>query len=322
MKQKQQGDKIDPFWELPEDRRKVVMTVSRLNAQDPSNATAKNMSESNDEWMRQYYSDRSKYFDSINAQKKAKDPKYSPPEEIAINGLTNPKASTELQNKLNELEKITDPAQRRQFYDNNPDIIKFFESKDQYNRAKRDFLGLPQYDKRPKRSPKVEQLMDQYYNLPKNDGPRGGNKSRSLFLKSHPEIIAQWTVEGIFDLQNEATKSSFENTELTQKAMKDIKSLGRNIVQNADGSYSFGLDGSGGYGGYGKKGKKGGKGKKPTIPKAALSAAITVPKVGKVRKSNIKAKTVAARNFKKPRKAIPQVGKTPTKLVVRRTQNA
>ena len=88
--------------------------------------------------------------------------------------------------------------------------------------------------KYPQESPEVVKLQSEYYSLPENDGPRGGDKSKSLYIDAHPELVAYW------DMRREAQNRHREALGLSPKEnpSKDFaKSVG-GFAKGSGGSSS------------------------------------------------------------------------------------
>lgn len=64
----------------------------------------------------------------------------------------------------------------------------------------------------------------------------------------------------------------------------------------------------------------GGKGKKASL--SLVKTALSIPKTGKINTPRLAVAKTSAPNYRKARKAIPKIGKTPSKLVVTRTKTA
>jgi hypothetical protein len=104
---------------------------------------------------------------------------------------------------------------------------------------------LPQFDKYPEASKEVQGLIDAYSALPKNDGPKGGNKSRSMWIQSHPNEWAamtdQFNKQSQYNLENDAARAIYENEDFSDKGNKAIASLaksGGSGSSSSSGSYS------------------------------------------------------------------------------------
>lgn len=121
----------------------------------------------------------------------------------------------------------------------------------------------------PKESAKITKLQKDYYNLPENDGPMGGNLSRRLYIESHPELTNYWDKRRV--AQN-----------------KHRKALGLTPLEDPTKDFvKYNKKGSSNSKSYSKK--SGGKGSRGgasigSIPKTASYATIPAPKKITVKK--------------------------------------
>jgi hypothetical protein len=231
---RKQGKGGDPIYDLPPDQLKTVLNM--MANYSPGNYEEKAIKELNP-WLEDFNKKRSAYFESVIGVKDAsKDPM----------GQVIPKASKELEAKINN-SKGLEGKDAAKFYEDNPDVTDFYSQLETYQRAKRAFLGLPQFDRYPTPSPEVKNLMDSYNALPKNNGPlkkdgTASSPARSAWIKSHPNewaaLTDHWNKTTLFNLQKDAATAVYEGIEMDQK----------NIDKITGGS------GQGGYGGYSKFG--------------------------------------------------------------------
>jgi len=94
----------------------------------------------------------------------------------------------------------------------------------------------------------VQNLMDFYSAMPKNDGKvkKDGTFSsptRSAWIKSHPtewaKMTEQFDKQALYNLQQDMSIAAFEGQDPTEKGIKSIASLAK----------SLGMDTGGGFGG-------------------------------------------------------------------------
>jgi hypothetical protein len=132
-----QGSPGDPLFDLTPEQQRVVLNMQANFS--PGNYEDKATLKLNP-WLDEFNKKRSEYFDKILTEDQKTKGKIDPM------GLTIPVVTKDIQNKLNQLNELTTPAQKAQFYADNPDVTDFFASQDNYERTKRKFLGLPQFD--------------------------------------------------------------------------------------------------------------------------------------------------------------------------------
>ena len=277
---KRTGEAIDPLYseDLSDKDRDVVLKYTRLNSQDPGSGTAAKIFKDNKPMLEAFYDKRGKFFDDLFAKnpdisKKAEEER----KKAGIPAFPNP--SKQLEARVDKYNKLTGDSKYKYLADN-PDISKFFDEGATYKAQKRKLLGLPLYDEYPEMVPKVKAMHDKSNALPETDGPKGGNKSRYEYLKKHPALIAQWTAQNIWSLQDESQISIFRDEQLTQKQMGDISQLAKNLVKNKDGTYSFTSDGNSGSGSGSGSGGGGSKG--PSFIKSETAKYVKPPSVPKI----------------------------------------
>ena len=229
---KQDGRPIDPMFNLDDTKRKVLLNIQEKNAIDPRNNSARALKEQNP-WLEDFYKERSayyddtkKFFDSVRSKTGSSD--ISDDERgLDPMGVKIVQATPDVQKKLETVKAMTDPAERGQYYADNPEITKYFKDLGNYNNTKRAFLGLPLRDPYPEPTAEVKKLLDQFNTLPKGDGPKGGNKSRYLFVQAHPEVADYWTNKAAYDLAEAGELAVFEGFGFGEEDIKDMATIAR-----------------------------------------------------------------------------------------------
>lgn len=224
--QRERGKPGDPLYDLSPQQRNVVLQVGALGA-SPGNREAAAILKLNP-WLKDYYAQRSGFFDKI---KTTQTPEEQAKSGVDPKGMKIPTATGTLKTKLDQLGSITDKAQRSQFYAENPDVLDHFSKQDDYERAKRVFMGLPMFDPYPSAPPEVQSLLSAYSKLPKGEGPNGKSPTRSAWIKSHPNEWAKMTdyfnVKSQYDLAQSGSLAVYENLGFNEDDYKDIQSLAR-----------------------------------------------------------------------------------------------
>ncbi len=174
-------------------------------------------------------------------------------------GIKIPKATPELQTKLDQVNALTDSAARAQFYADNPEVSDFYQQVNDYQRVKRSFLGLPQFDNYPEPSKEVQSYMDEYNALPKGNGPIGKttgkptSPARSAWIKANPDKFAamneQWSRQDIYKLQQEGSLAVYEGLDFTEEGIKSIQDLAKALGVSS-GNYGANGYSSGSSRGY------------------------------------------------------------------------
>lgn len=243
-KAREQGKPGDPLYDLPPDQLKTVLNLQANYS--PGNKEEKAIAKLNP-WLKDFNQKRSEYFEKVLPEGKATD----------AMGLKVPKATPDVQAKINQSSQLTDSAAKAQFYRDNPEVSDYFAEQNNYQRAKRSFLGLPQFDNYPTPSKEVQSIIDEYNKLPQGNGPIGKttgkptSPARSAWIKANPDKFAQmneqWSRQDIYRLQEEGSLAVYEGLDFTEQGIKSIQDLAKALGVST-GSY-----GSNGYG-YGKSG--------------------------------------------------------------------
>lgn len=237
-----QGNPGDPLFDLPPEQLKVVLHMQANYS--PSNFEDKAILKLNP-WLTNFNKKRSEYFDKILTEDAKKAGGIDPM------GLTIPRATPEIQSKIDESVNLTG-QEKAQFYANNPEISQYFQAQNDYTRAKRAFMGLPQFDDYPTPPKEVQTYMDQYSALPKQNGPlkKDGTPSspdRSAWIQSHPNEWAmmtdQWNKQSIYNLQREGATAVYEGINMSDKTLAKlgISQQGYNNMPYVEKQYLSGL---------------------------------------------------------------------------------
>lgn len=231
---------VDPFYKLPADKQVTLLTINSLS-NNPGNADAKKLRNDNASWLNQYYADRESYFANLPKSGSGSTP---------AGGIPVPQKTTQVSRALDAYNQLSDSAARAEYIANNPGLSDYFQQQSDYMRAKRAALGLPQYDKYPEPDAQTKSLMDEYNALPKGDGKlkadgTASSPTRSAWIKAHPaewdKITAQFSRQAQYGLQQDATNAQFEGEQFSDKGIKDIMSLARDLGMSisSNGGYNF-----------------------------------------------------------------------------------
>jgi hypothetical protein len=254
--QVKRGQPGDPFFTLDPKKQRTLLAIQSFG-HAPGNTDALVLQKDNAEWLSKYYDERSIYFDKIKSKMNKGDQKKL---NNGVAGLPDkPFADNNLQRKLDAVSAITDAAQKRQFYADNPDITDYFAKNESYNRAKRAWIGLEQFDQYPAPPENVQKLMDFYNKLPHHEGPGGKSPARSAWIKSHPNEWAaigdQYDRIAEYNLLQDAKIAQYEGHDFTEKGQKAVASLGG----GSSGGGSRGSHRSNYYASFSSRGGGGGR---------------------------------------------------------------
>lgn len=237
-----EGKPGDPLFDLNESQQRLVLGLMR---ESPGNRETDAIIKLNP-WIKNYYKKRSDYFDKVKATMKPEDQAKMG---IDPRGIRIPTASPSIKAKLELLDGL-DKTAKAKFYAENPDVLDFFSKQEDYTRVKRDFMGLPQFDRYPKPSADVQKLLDVYSKLPKDNGPlkRDGTPSspqRSAWIKAHPKEWEQMTdyfnIKAQYDLAQAGSLAVYEGIGFNEDDYKDISNLARAGDGGGGGGFGFGF---------------------------------------------------------------------------------
>ena len=253
------GKPGNPLFDLPVDQRQTILSLQANKNFNPGDKAMPDVIEKQNPWIKDYYKKQSDYFDKIAAGGgggKGTDGK-SP------NGIPKPEASEDVQRMFDVAGQITDPAMKAQFYKENPELTEYLEQNEQYNRAKRAYLGLPQLDRFPN-NPQMKALEEQYFAIE-------GKAARKAFMAANPGLSDYWLEKNLWQLNEAGARARFEGETLDEDAVKDIQSIARSL--GSKGGYG---GGGGGGDGYVRTGDVGSGVKAPEFRKPQVKGVVKV----------------------------------------------
>lgn len=226
MKKREAGEPGDPLFDLPEDRRKLVLSM--MSNYSPGNFEDKAIAELNP-WLEDFNKQRSAYFEEV----------IKSPSDLDPMGLKIPKANEALQKKLDTAKGLSG-ADKAKYLSDNDDVTDFYSQLNAYQRSKREFLGLPQFDNYPQVSDELQASMDAYFSLDKS-----GRKSwREAHPKTWQAMVEQWQKQDIYTLQQEGALAVYEGIDFTEKGIKSIEDLAQALGYSGGGGSGGGSRGS------------------------------------------------------------------------------
>lgn len=236
------GEKVDPLFDgsLTPQQQQIALTMDTLPPKDPNKTVLRKQNP----WYEDLSKRRSQFFDSL--------PPADPNKPKAP--IAYPEPDAKVASLQDAYYQLKDSGMKRQMLEDNPELADQFAKEEQYSRAVRAAKNLPQYDQYPEPTPQVKKLIDEYMALPKGEA-NGKSKIRSTWIKNHPTEWAmmsdQFSKQSLYNLQQDAQIAAFEGQDLTDKGIKAIKSLARDLGGSGGNSYS-------GYG-YARRGGRGSK---------------------------------------------------------------
>jgi uncharacterized membrane protein YgcG len=222
----------DPMWDLPADKLKTFMNYGGMikDSADQLNLRA------NNPWINQLESARSDFYSKQvktgNAVVSPDTPKYP----------LNARQSS----LMTQAAAITNPQAKANFYNAHPELTTIDNMYGNYVNEVRKTEGAVPLPTPPQPSKQVEGIIKTYNALPQHDGPKGGNKSRSIWIQNNPglykQMIGYYTQASLYSLVKSAAADELSGKAGSdQKFLKAAYDLGQyDIVKNSDGSYSLG----------------------------------------------------------------------------------
>jgi len=249
-RQRERGAPGNPLFDLSDRQRQVVLSLQANKAFNPGDKAMSKVIERQQPWLKDYNNKVSAFYDKLDElNKKEQGPsKANAPlggattQDKDPSGIPRPQISSTVSNKLEAAAQITDPALKAQFYKQNTDVTEYLAQNEEYNRAKRAYLGLPQLDRFPE-DPRMKALEEQYFSM-------SDKTARKNFIKNNPALSDYWLEKNLWQLNEEGAQARYEGEELDESAAKDIMSIARSM-SSGSGGRGFGFGGSGGGGGGG-----------------------------------------------------------------------
>lgn len=270
---KKTGKPLDPLYDLTPDQQTAYykMQGSIYKGQQYERVVKENP------WITKFTDTRTAYFDSLNL----KNP--------TVSGKVKYPLNKQEQNTLDGYFAISDPTQRGQAIQNNPQISTALNKLSKYANDKQIAQGSAPLDTYPQSTPQVEQWSKEYFAQPKG--------TKTAWQRANPgkwqAVSQQLTAQSLYGLQNDAVAAQYKDTGLSQKGLKDLYTLGKYDVQkgtDANGNTFYALgSSSGGSGGSSKYASGGGSSAtygtlNPNKYAVSLKAGGSAPKSTKVAK--------------------------------------
>lgn len=284
-----QGQGTDPLWQQSKDK---ITSYLQYQAMPIGGADRSHWQTQNGSWYNPLAAKRSDFFGSLPAG----DPnKPAAPIEY-------PSATPDVAAKQKTFFALPDAASRATYIASNPDLQQQLDKQVAYNNQTRTAQGYGALDTYPTATPGVQKIISTYNALPKNDGPKGGNRTRSAWITAHPQEYAQMTQylsqASLYGAQQALTQSQFKDTGVSQAGLKDIYNLGQYDIgkqTDANGNTFYTLGGNPTNSKYASSGTAASKSfktasfKGPKVPKISIKrqAAFKAPKTRKLTVSKI-----------------------------------
>jgi hypothetical protein len=248
-KNEQLGLPGDPFYHLDSDQQHIVLNIQADKFRNP--AQKKAMTDAGQDWLPQYYTDRSSFFDALNLPKSTK-----------TQELTAPVASDHVQSLFN----IADPKARSTALATDPEAQAYFNANDLYINQGRAKQWLPAMKSYPTSTPYIEAQLN----------------AKNF---KDPQVQDYLNQVAAYNVTKGGAEAQYEGTTLSQSALKGAKNLGNyGLVTNPDGTLA--IAGSAQDNGGIPVSKYGSKTAKATVPKGLKAHKFNISKTLAVKKSN------------------------------------
>lgn len=233
----------DPMWDLSTKDLKEFLNYQATRKTDPELGVKKDLvTFSNGQKLTDFITQRSKYYQDTQTA-------FGGNGTVPAPGTPEyPKFTASTQNLLNEYDKITDPSLKAQFIAQHQTVGQAFSDVFEYNNKLGVAQGGQALKAYPAMSPDVQKLYSQYLSLPQHDGPKGGSKTRSLWIKAHPNewaaITDSLTNSALYQVSKEGAKNMYQGESPTQALLRNIYNLGQyDIGKSTDnrGNTTYGV---------------------------------------------------------------------------------
>lgn len=240
---KQGGAKTDPLWGMSKDQIKAVVAYQSMPYAGPDRA---HWYAKNKDWYQPLSDTRGKFFQAL--------PKGDPNKPQAP--IEFPSPSKPVADQMEKFNAITESKDRAIFMQAHPEVQQQLDAQAKYGNDMRAATGYSKLDVYPEASNEVKSIIDTYNKLPRHDGPKGGNKTKSLWIQSHPaefkKMTNYYTGASLYGLEKEASQAEFADTSMSSKGLGEAYNLGKyDIQKNSNGSYAV-KDGGSSSGSFSK----------------------------------------------------------------------
>jgi hypothetical protein len=241
----------DPMWDRSPDQLKTFLNYKSMIKDSADQINLRNQNP----WIFDVEAKQAGFYSKLPPSQSVKSP----------NTPTYPLSSNEA-NLMTQAASISDPATKSQFYIDHPELSQIDDKYGKYVNAVRAVQGAVPLPAPPKADAGTQSIINTYNALPQHDGPKGGSKTRAIWIQNNPDAYAKisnfYTQASLYSLVKEAAVDQLSgNAAGDQKLLKAAYSLGQyDIAKNKDGSYSLGSSyssssGSGSSSGYSKSSK-------------------------------------------------------------------
>jgi len=286
------GQAIDPLWRQSKDN---ITKVMQYQAMPPGGPDKSKWIADNKSWYTPLANARTTFFNSLPAGDAKKLPQP----------IEYPSATPAVATKQTQFFNLPDSKTRAEFIAANPDLQQQLDKQVEYTNQIRQGQGYSALDTFPKADPGVQKIIDTYNALPKGDGPKGGNATRSRWIQNNPvayDAMNKYFLQtALYGAQQSLGQAQYKDTGVSQQGLKDLYNLGQYDIgkqTDANGNTIYTLGGA--QSKYGNSAKSNGAklalAKVPKVPK------IKSPKAPSIKMGRTKTTKFASIKFAKPRR--------------------
>lgn len=273
-KARKRGKPGNPLFDLDANQRQTILSMQAQKNFNPGDKAQIDVIEKQNPWIKDYTKAQSAFYDKIKADRdKSNAAKRAKGEEVTDtatdrdpNGIPRPEPSDEINRLFEVAGQITDKKMKSDFYKQNPQLTEYLGKNEQYNRAKRAYLGLPQLDRFPEDAG-MKKLEEQFFTIT-------DKKSKRAFMESNPALSDYWLKKNLYQLNEAGARARFEGEELGEDSVKDIMSIASKLKSAGGGGGGYGDGGGSNYGGRSYESSK--SASAPTAPKVKVSGTIAI----------------------------------------------
>lgn len=223
----------DPMWDLPDDKLKAYQQYKEQFTGD----AAKKFILSQNPWITDLQAKSEAFYNALPKTPGSKPPK--PSDQTPVYPVFDAKT----QGLLDQYDKLSG-TEASDLINNNHEIVDAFAQVSDWTNKMRKAEGAPQLKGNIQATPEVQKIIDTYNNLPKNDGPKGGNKTRSAWINANPDAYSKmqqyYTQTSLQSLVKNAALDQFQGADANQQLLKSIYNLGQyDVGKNTDGTFAL-----------------------------------------------------------------------------------
>lgn len=237
----------DPMWDLSPAKLATIMTYrSQLEGSAEKSNILANAQSGSDNWIKDLQTKQQTFYNNL--------PKLPEAKGSEANAQTPPYPvfdahTTQIMNAYNSASTTDKTALEQQY---GGELSTAFNQIAQWTnkmRVAQTGKDTPQMRAYPQADAATQAIINEYNNIPKGGGPKGGNAYRAAWITANPDAYAKMqsylTQVSVNSLITNAAKAQFAGTQPNETLLKDIKNIGTYDIattKNSDGTTSYALN--------------------------------------------------------------------------------